>query len=364
MAMRALLAARLVALRKPNGKVRPIACGSVVRRLAARAACDVFRADISRACGPFQYAVGKRAGCEVVHKCLTALAEGSPQAVVLAFDVQNAYNSVPRGVLLAAVARRAPALLPLAHAWLAQPTTHLYWDEGTSGHGVRAERGVDQGCPLSPAFFAIAIADALESVHSTLHARAPSARVFSYLDDIMVFVPAELAPGAIEVVGHALAAVGLTLEPSKTRVWSKDPATPLLPALHPLRVSTLTCLGAQVPWLESEEERVALHAPADGAQAVARAVAFRARLSDLRRAGLRLESAHTLLQAYAQGCVTHHLRANWERAWVEQLDAVLFGALEDVLGQARRSSVVAAGVVCVGGVSYDLYIRPCCISMR
>ena len=41
--LQANLGARLVALRKPNGKIRPVAWGSVLRRIAARAACHVFR---------------------------------------------------------------------------------------------------------------------------------------------------------------------------------------------------------------------------------------------------------------------------------------------------------------------------------
>ena len=40
------LGARLLALRKKNGRIRPVACGSVVRRLAAKAACAVFQEEI------------------------------------------------------------------------------------------------------------------------------------------------------------------------------------------------------------------------------------------------------------------------------------------------------------------------------
>ena len=69
-AMRANLSTRLVAFRKRNGGLRPIACGSVLRRLAAKAACEVFQEDIKAACGPHQYAVGKSGGCEVMHACI------------------------------------------------------------------------------------------------------------------------------------------------------------------------------------------------------------------------------------------------------------------------------------------------------
>ena len=92
-AMAANLGARLIALRKPNGGLRPIACGCVLRRLAGRAACEIFGEGIKRGCGRFQYAVGRRAGCEVVHKTLAALTEGLPQGVVLAFDAANGFNS-------------------------------------------------------------------------------------------------------------------------------------------------------------------------------------------------------------------------------------------------------------------------------
>ena len=93
---RANLGARLLALRKKNGKLRPVACGSVLRRLAARASCEVHKESIATACGPHQYAVNRKAGCELVHKCITALAEANPRAAVLAFDASNAFNTLPR----------------------------------------------------------------------------------------------------------------------------------------------------------------------------------------------------------------------------------------------------------------------------
>jgi len=48
-ALRANLGARLVALRKPNGGVRPIAMGSTLRRLAVRAACLVVKEHVAGA---------------------------------------------------------------------------------------------------------------------------------------------------------------------------------------------------------------------------------------------------------------------------------------------------------------------------
>ena len=66
--LRANLGARIFALRKPNGKLRPLACGSVLRRLAARACCAAFHEEIRLGVGRHQFAVGRAAGCEHVHK--------------------------------------------------------------------------------------------------------------------------------------------------------------------------------------------------------------------------------------------------------------------------------------------------------
>ena len=123
--LEANLGARIFALRKPNGKLRPIACGSVLRRLAARTLCMHNTEDIRQACGEHQFAVGRHAGCELVHKTISALTCASPQDVVLKFDCSNAFNTMPRQLILDAVQQRAPGQMPMVMAWLSQRTTHF-----------------------------------------------------------------------------------------------------------------------------------------------------------------------------------------------------------------------------------------------
>ena len=65
-AVAAHLSATVVALPKRAGGVRPVACGSVLRRLAARGACLALKEDIATAVGPHQFAVGVAGGCEKV----------------------------------------------------------------------------------------------------------------------------------------------------------------------------------------------------------------------------------------------------------------------------------------------------------
>ena len=336
------LGARLLALRKKNGRLRPVACGSVVRRLAAKAACAVFQEEIKAACGSRQYAVSRQAGCELVHKCVSALAEALPSAAVLAFDASNAFNTIPRQNLLDAVARRAPALLGIANAWLTRETTHTYWPRDGAALPVRARTGVDQGCPLSPGLFAIGIADALSRADARLTHLHPSARIFSYLDDVVAVVPAGLAARACEIVQEELTAAGLTLNPDKTQAWTPAPGTALPQHLEARRVRALTVLGNPVPWYDRDDDegdgRLPVHGTADGREVLDKTRRFLRHWRQLRDNGLTAEGAHTLLRTYALGCATHLLRANYETAWAAQLDDLLWGAYEEFAGFAFDAS--------------------------
>ena len=66
---------RLTALSKPDGGVRGIVAGDVVRRLVARTMSQQLRPAVERATSPCQYAMTTRAGCECVAHVLQGLTE-------------------------------------------------------------------------------------------------------------------------------------------------------------------------------------------------------------------------------------------------------------------------------------------------
>ena len=272
--------------------------------------------------------------------CVCALAEAMPAAAVVSFDASNAFNTIPRQNVLGAVARRAPALLGVANAWLARETTHTYWPHDGAALEVRAQAGVDQGCPLSPAFFAIGIADALSRADARLTHLHPSARIFSYLDDVVVVVPAGLADRACEIVEEELTAAGLTLNRDKTQAWTPARGTALPQQLEARRVDALTVLGNPVPWYDRDDGdgRLPVHGTTDGREVLEKTQRFLQHWRQLRGNGLSAEGAHTLLRTYAQGCATHLLRANYETAWAGQLDDLLWGAYEEFAGFAFDAS--------------------------
>ena len=338
-ALEANLGARLLALGKPSGGIRPVAMGSVVRRLAARTACAFAKDRVAEAVGPWQYGVGRAAGCELVHKALTALVDEDRSRIVLAFDASNAFGTLPRQRVWDGVQARMPILSCVARAWLSRPTTHVWWDSRGIAHRLLASSGVDQGCPLSPLFFSLGLADALASIDRQLLELDGQARVFAYLDDVVVVVRPDKAEDACKVVSDTVAAHGLQLNAGKTCVWTADRSATLSQPLEALRKPELRVLGADVRFLDRRDDRGVFGAPLRGTVAgtsvASAARALIARLAALQKAGLRAKTAFTVLHTYAQGCCNHLLRANYEEGeWLDQLEGELQKGLEQVVGES------------------------------
>jgi hypothetical protein len=223
----------------------------------------------------------------------------------------------------------------MVSAWLCQRTTHLYWGEGSKGSPIHATSGVDQGCPLSPALFAIGLAASLERIQDKLAALSPDCRVFSYLDDVMVVIPSDQAERAMGVVIAELEGAGLTVNAGKTSSWTRDPTVVLPPAVQALRTDKLEVLGATAPWLDREGDfsHIGVHNLADGAQVVQSARTFVTKLNELHKAGLSPKAFFVLLRSFSQGHVTHLLRANYEASdWTRQFDDALVSGLESLVG--------------------------------
>ena len=210
-----LCAARIFALRKKTGGVRPIVIQDVFRRLSASCVAKSEARSISEACGAAQFAVGK-AGGAAAYVLSARLFLERPDAVALgAIDVHNAFNNVKRSLLFRAVAELAPFLLGYVVAFYGKRSPLFTGSSRAEWFIVWAADGVAQGDPLATALFALCLAFLLRAVQ-------PPALVHSvaYADNVHVLVRNGADPAAFAEYMHCvrstLADAGLLLNPDET----------------------------------------------------------------------------------------------------------------------------------------------------
>ena len=111
-----LLICLLIPLPKPTSGVRPIAIGEMfVRASSSWCMKQIKQQHLSDHFLPLQYGVGVPNGCEtVVHTIQQALTHPTSPHFVLSIDMKNAFNSVPRPVILAELFKH-PQFSPLFH---------------------------------------------------------------------------------------------------------------------------------------------------------------------------------------------------------------------------------------------------------
>ena len=322
-----VLAGRLLGLAKKDDGTRVLACGSVPRRLVGKAVCQVRREAISEAVGRLQFGVGVSGGTEVLHKILSAKAEEFPHSAFVSLDVKNAFPSIRRQAVLEAVQRRCPDLFPLAKQWYNRASRHVV--TGKPGDGSRMLEqfsGLDQGCPLSPAFFAIAIADALADIDKFAKSLDRDAAVYAYLDDIYFFAKLAVIDQILDFTRKRLQVLGLELNLPKTRVWFPAGAPPQLPGwADRCKVQVLPCLGSSLSFVrprqdnadDSRDVEIGVEDCDTPAKACDRLKLYVSALTGLHQQGLPSQHCFTLLRNYVNGAVTHFQRARVapEGAW-------------------------------------------------
>ena len=77
---------RLTALSKPDGGVRGIVVGDILRRMVARTMARQFSKKVEVATAPFQYALSTKAGCECVAHILQTVTNLDEEATVTSID--------------------------------------------------------------------------------------------------------------------------------------------------------------------------------------------------------------------------------------------------------------------------------------
>jgi hypothetical protein len=209
----AITTAPIAALTKATGGLRPIAIGEVMRRLTSRLAVQHASPAVQAYFQPHQVGVGTRGGAEAVVHAAQALVLrlGSDSSIaLLKVDLRNAFNMVDRGTFFAAVRTHCPGISAWVEACYGRRNPLLF-----GAHRLQCSTGVQQGDPLGPLLFALALQPLVARIQETV---APLLNAW-YLDDgALVGTPNQLA-SALCILRELGPASGLHLNLAKCELW-------------------------------------------------------------------------------------------------------------------------------------------------
>ncbi|KAA8490703.1 Retrotransposable element [Porphyridium purpureum] len=202
--------ARLIPLRKPDGGVRPIAIGEIFRRVLGRLAVTSLAHDAVETLAPDQYGVGRMAGLEaMVMRTRLAVLE-NPGWGVLKVDISNAFNTVRRPAFMRLVQAQFPHLWPLVRTCYASPAPLR-----AGKHVLKSESGVQQGDPLAPLLFSLALH---RQTRDITHAPGQALVQCWYLDDGAIAGPVHSLVAFLEVLDHCAREIDLSINRRKSEL--------------------------------------------------------------------------------------------------------------------------------------------------
>lgn len=174
--------ASLVALPKKGGGLRPVAVGETLRRLVGKCLCHEIAGVARERLAPLQVGVAVPGGAEAaVHASRQWWTRnlGDRQKVFVKLDLSNAFNTLDRQAMLQVIHEEFPCLAPWAD-WCYQCPSLLHLGKKK----IRSECGVQQGDPLGPLFFSLALQRCTEeALRRTDNAQEDIDFKVFYLDD-------------------------------------------------------------------------------------------------------------------------------------------------------------------------------------
>ena len=148
----------------PKAKLRPIAIGEVMLRLAERTYARQMRTVFIRHLMPYQFGVAVPGGLSLWSTVIECMLQADHNNVFLSIDLVNCFNTMDRDMLIAECMLH-DELVPLAtYVKNTYPPGMMCWVEVEDAwKGIAFENGTAQGRPLSPALCGILLRPALQA---------------------------------------------------------------------------------------------------------------------------------------------------------------------------------------------------------
>ena len=208
-----LFGANLIPLRKVEKHgVRPVACGDTLRRLCGKLVGTRYSDEARKVLFVGrQVGVGVKMGMEAAVAMVAGYAKrwSGHDKCIVKIDFANAFNTVDRTVFLREARRLGPAMMPFLLACYSAPTS-LYCGDAV----LSLACGVQQGDPLGPLLFSLAVRRAAEEVAGL---EDLDASVW-FLDDGTLLGSPEACGRALSLVQERCREVGLAINVRKTEV--------------------------------------------------------------------------------------------------------------------------------------------------
>jgi len=196
-----LTSCRGFALDKGDRKVRPVAIGEAIRRIAARVVCAQDGPEIAKTLEKvMQFGVGIKGGIEYAyHSVRLHMLErfdqyerdygvqngddlGDEVPAGLKIDFKNGYNSTKRSKMLTQVQHRFPGMLRFVRYTYAQRASFVVMHKGRVVKEIDSIYGTQQGDPLGGHLFALSIYDFMLDLRDNF----PQAAISWIVDDLTV----------------------------------------------------------------------------------------------------------------------------------------------------------------------------------
>ena len=207
-------AAPLIALRKKDDGIRPIAIGETLRRLTAKICLQKNHAAITQYFSPYQVGLNVKCGGEAIVHSVASIIEryGLDSSVsMLKIDFKNAFNLVNRSIIFEEVRRLFPSMSSwVEYCYSDQP--YLWFDR----HEILSCNGVQQGDPLGPFLFSLV----LHKLIKIIEEKFPNLLFQAwYLDDGTIIGNIETIKSILTIIQEIGPSLGMSLNLAKCEIW-------------------------------------------------------------------------------------------------------------------------------------------------